>query len=189
MLTLMPAHSRSIADSSRNYSCRLGSGLSFLRDDIPVLEKLYYELREPVYARRRKTIKNVLANEFGVACSCGLRGAPFCPRLFRFLFERLSGRSGGHDGCSRRRLILSRVPGQKWTVAFPSQGRRASTLSRAIMLTSPIFADLRPVSMKERLPAWPPMVNDTYSDIIENFIGYQDGTVVNRGKLILQVRA
>ena len=45
----------------------VGSSLSFLRDEIPLLEKLYYELRGPVYSRRRNSVKKVLMEEFHIA--------------------------------------------------------------------------------------------------------------------------
>ena len=52
----------------KNLFMSVGSGLSSLRNDLPVLEKLYYGLREPVYEHRRKAINKVLHEEFAIQC-------------------------------------------------------------------------------------------------------------------------
>jgi len=49
----------------KNLFFALGSRLAFLRSRIPIAEALYYRLREPVFARRRRRIAEVLREEFG----------------------------------------------------------------------------------------------------------------------------
>jgi carbamoyltransferase len=46
----------------------IGSKLSGLRTRAPFLENLYYDLRRPAYAHRRRMTKQVLAKEFGITC-------------------------------------------------------------------------------------------------------------------------
>jgi carbamoyltransferase len=46
----------------------VGSQLSFLRSKAPILERLYYDLRRPVYAQRRRKIAEVLRREFDITC-------------------------------------------------------------------------------------------------------------------------
>jgi carbamoyltransferase len=45
-----------------------GARLAFLRSKIPLLEPLYYNLRQPIYAHRRRAIRAVLRKEFGITC-------------------------------------------------------------------------------------------------------------------------
>lgn len=44
----------------------VGSRLATLRESLPVLERLYYDLRRPVYARRCHSIRHVLRSRFGI---------------------------------------------------------------------------------------------------------------------------
>jgi carbamoyltransferase len=46
----------------------VGSRLSHLRSEVPVLERAYYDLRRPAYAWRRRRIREVLLKEFGISC-------------------------------------------------------------------------------------------------------------------------
>jgi carbamoyltransferase len=52
----------------KNAFFEIGSRLSFLRSRVPALERMYYGLREPVFALRRRAIRKVLRDEFGVSC-------------------------------------------------------------------------------------------------------------------------
>ncbi|HXK61032.1 MAG TPA: carbamoyltransferase C-terminal domain-containing protein [Acidobacteriota bacterium] len=52
----------------KNLFFSMGSRLSFLRSRLPIAERLYYDLRRPVFAQRRRKIAAVLKNEFGIAC-------------------------------------------------------------------------------------------------------------------------
>ncbi len=52
----------------KNLFFSAGSRLSFLRSKVPLLEKLYYDLRKPVFAQRRKKIRDVLRKRFGITC-------------------------------------------------------------------------------------------------------------------------
>ena len=45
-----------------------GSHLSRFRKQIPWLEKFYYMLREPAFAKRRHALEKILADEFEVRC-------------------------------------------------------------------------------------------------------------------------
>ena len=71
----------------KNLFMSVGSGLSSLRNEIPLLEKLYYGLREPVYEHRRKTIKKVLQEEFEHTLSDRIYRAPFCACVLGILLE------------------------------------------------------------------------------------------------------
>jgi carbamoyltransferase len=52
----------------KNLFFSMGSRLSFLRSKVPILERLYYDLRQPVYAERRRRIAEVLRDEFDITC-------------------------------------------------------------------------------------------------------------------------
>jgi carbamoyltransferase len=46
----------------------IGSQASFLRRKIPFIEDIYYTAKQPVFARRRRKVKEVLRDEFGITC-------------------------------------------------------------------------------------------------------------------------
>lgn len=52
----------------KNLFFSMGSQLSWLRNRVPLAERLYYDLRRPAYARRRSRTREVLREEFGINC-------------------------------------------------------------------------------------------------------------------------
>lgn len=52
----------------KNRFMDLGSKLSALRTTLPFLEPLYYQLRQPSYWKRRKSIEAVLRENYNISC-------------------------------------------------------------------------------------------------------------------------
>lgn len=61
----------------KNLCFSVGSQLSSLRNTFPVLEKLYYGLRKPVYTHRRREVQRVLEQESGFRCPVEFIGHHF----------------------------------------------------------------------------------------------------------------
>ncbi len=50
----------------RSLFFRVGSHISFLRSKIPLLEKLYYDLRKPAFEKRKQAIRQAIHLDFGI---------------------------------------------------------------------------------------------------------------------------
>ena len=153
-----------------------------MRDDIPVLEKLYYELREPVYARRRKTVKKVLAEEFGIVAPVEFVEHHFAHACSAFYS------SGYHDA-----LVVTmdaqgdgssshvyQVKNGRWQFLHrvPSFDSLASYYAYVTHICG-----FKAGKHEGKITGLAAYGKDAYRDIVEKFIGYENGTVVNRGKL------
>jgi carbamoyltransferase len=160
----------------------VGSGLSFLRDDIPVLEKLYYELREPVYARRRKAVKNVLAEEFGISAPLEFIEHHFAHACSAFYSSGYQDAlvvtmDAQGDGSSSH---VYQVKNGRWR--FLHKVSSFDSLASYYAYVTHICG-FKAGKHEGKITGLAAYGKDTYRDIVEKFIGYQNGTVVNRGKL------
>ncbi|MEZ5934983.1 MAG: carbamoyltransferase C-terminal domain-containing protein [Alphaproteobacteria bacterium] len=50
----------------RSLFFRVGSHISFLRSKIPILERLYYDLRKPAFEKRKQAIRQAMQLDFGI---------------------------------------------------------------------------------------------------------------------------
>jgi len=160
----------------------LGSGLSFLRNDVPILEKLYYELREPAYAHRRNATKKVLREEFDIvapvefiehhfahACSA------FYSSGYRDALVATMDASG--DGSSSH---MYQVKNGRWELLH----RVASFDSLASYYAYVThICGFKAGKHEGKITGLAAYGKDSYRDIIERFVCYRDGTVINQGKL------
>ena len=51
----------------RSLFFRVGSHISFLRSKIPLLERLYYDLRKPAFEKRKQAIRQAMQLDFGIS--------------------------------------------------------------------------------------------------------------------------
>jgi carbamoyltransferase len=95
---------------------RMAGKLSHLRDSIPLLEKGYYALLEPGFARRRKRVEQILREEFEIRCPiqfvdhhlCHVTSAYFTSGFDDALVMSVDG---GGDG---RSSLVYAVRGGQW---------------------------------------------------------------------------
>jgi carbamoyltransferase len=160
----------------------VGSSLSFLKDNVPVLERLYYELREPAYARRRVIVKQVLASEFGItapvefiehhfahACSA------FYSSGYRDALVVTMDASG--DGSSSH---VYDVRDGSWRLlhkisSFDSLGSYYAYVTD--------ICGFKAGKHEGKITGLAAYGKDSYRNLIDGFIGYDNGTVTNRGKV------
>ena len=160
----------------------LGSGLSFLRNDIPVLEKLYYELREPAYRHRRNMITKVLREEFDVAAPVEFIEHHFAHACSAFYSSGyrdslVATMDASGDGSSSH---VYRVKDGRWHLLH----RVASFDSLASYYAYVThICGFKAGKHEGKITGLAAYGKDTYRDIIEKFISYRDGTVVNQGRL------
>jgi carbamoyltransferase len=160
----------------------LGSELSFLRDDIPILEKLYYELREPVYARRRSGVKNVLNEEFDIAAPVEFIEHHFahaCSAYYSsgYRDSLVITMDASGDGSSSH---VYQVKNGRWQLLHrvPSFDSLASYYAYVTHICG-----FKAGKHEGKITGLAAYGNDSYRDIIEKFICYKDGTVVNQGRV------
>lgn len=160
----------------------LGSGLSFLRDEIPVLEKLYYDLREPVYARRRNAVKKVLVEEFDITAPVEFIEHHFAHACSAFYSSGYQDAlvvtmDASGDGSSSH---VYQIKNGRWQFLHrvPSFDSLASYYAYVTHICG-----FKAGKHEGKITGLAAYGKDSYRDIIEKFICYRDGTVVNQGKL------
>lgn len=87
----------------RSLFFKVGSHISFLRSRIPLLEKLYYDLRKPAFEKRKKTIRQVMQSDFGITAPvtfvshhlCHAAGAYYASGYDEALVATLDGAGDG----------------------------------------------------------------------------------------------
>ncbi|MGH7797321.1 MAG: carbamoyltransferase family protein [Candidatus Binatia bacterium] len=160
----------------------LGSRLSVLRDDIPVLERLYYDLREPVYAHRRKAVRKVLKEEFDIRAPVEFIEHHFAHACSTFYSSGYQDAlvvtmDASGDGSSSH---VYQVKNKKWQLLHrvPSFDSLASYYAYVTHICG-----FRAGKHEGKITGLAAYGKDSYRDIVEKFICYRDGTVINRGKL------
>lgn len=158
----------------------LGSKLSFLRSKVPGLESLYYQLRQPVFAHRRSAIRKVLKEQFAIQCpvefvwhhhahaACAYYGSGFKDALV----VTLDGSGDGH--CSH----VYDVNDGKWTrlhavSSFDGIGNYYEYVTHLCGFTAG--------KHEGKITGLAAYGKESYSDILHQFIRYQQGTLVNVG--------
>lgn len=62
----------------RSLFFRIGSNIGFLRSKIPLLEKLYYDLRKPAFEKRKQAIRQALQLDFGITAPASFVSHHLC---------------------------------------------------------------------------------------------------------------
>ena len=85
----------------------VASGVSKYRAHVPFLDGTYYLLRQPAFARRRRELKTLLREEFGLACPVHFLDHHFCHATSAYYTSGFGNATvvtadGGGDGVSCR---------------------------------------------------------------------------------------
>jgi carbamoyltransferase len=164
----------------RNLFFSVGSRLSFLRSKVPLLERLYYDLRKPAFARRQTQVRQALEKEFGIRCDIEFiwhHRAHAASAYYGSGFEdalvlTLDGAGDGH--CSH----IYDVRAGKWKhlhsiPAFDSIGDYYAYVTHICGFTAG--------KHEGKITGLAAYGKDSYRETFNRFIRYQDGTVVNVG--------
>lgn len=158
----------------------LGSRLSFLRSKVPFLEPLYYRLRQPVFSYRRRAIQQALDDKYGIRCpveyvwhhrahaACAYYASGFDDALV----VTLDGSGDGHsshvyDVANGR---LNRLHAVR---SFDGIGNYYEYVTHLCGFTAG--------KHEGKVTGLSAYGKDTYREILERFINYQAGTMVNVG--------
>jgi carbamoyltransferase len=171
----------------------VGSKLSFLRDKIPFLEPLYYQLRQPVFAQRRAAVRKVLQTEFGITCPIEFvshhhshaASAYYASGYDDALVVTLDASGDGHSS------HVYDVTGGKWKLlhavpAFDSLGSYYANVTHISGFTAG--------KHEGKITGLAAHGKPNYRQILDRFIQYRDGTIVNtanafRGSALRKMRA
>ena len=160
----------------------VGAKLSCLRTKVPILEKLYYALRKPVYARRRDAIRQVLQEELGFQCPVEFIGHHFahaCSAYYTSGFHDalVVTMDASGDGCSSQ---VYEVTNGKWrklhqVASFDSLGSYYAYITHICGFTAG--------KHEGKITGLAAHGKDRYRDILNQFITYHDGTMTNVGNV------
>jgi carbamoyltransferase len=166
----------------KNLFMSVGSGLSFLRDEIPLLERLYYELREPAYKHRRHTIQKVLQEEFELHCPIEFIEHHFAHACSAFYSSGYDDAlvvtmDASGDGSSSH---VYQVDKGKWhllhhVASFDSLASYYAYVTHICGFTAG--------KHEGKITGLAAYGKPNYSDVFDSFISYRNGSVVNVGKV------
>jgi carbamoyltransferase len=158
----------------------IGSKLAFLRSRLPFLETLYYRLREPVYAKRRDKIVQVLKDEFQITAPvdylwhhrCHAGAAYYMSGFDDALVVTLDGSGDGHSS------HVYAVRGGEWELlhtvpSFDGLGNYYGYVTH--------LCGFKTGKHEGKITGLAAYGEDRYRDVLESFIRYEDGHMVNVG--------
>jgi carbamoyltransferase len=164
----------------RNLFFSMGSHLSGLRTRVPILENLYYSLRKPAFARRRKRIREVMRNEFGISSPVEFVShhlshavaAYFGSGFEDSLVVTLDGAGDGHsshvyDFSGGKWRLLHSVP------SFDSLGDYYGYVTQ--------LCGFKAGKHEGKITGLAAYGEAKYRDVFDRFIRYEDGSMTNVG--------
>ena len=158
----------------------VGSRVSHLRSKFPLLEHLYYSLRKPAFARRRRRIREVLRSEFAIAAPVEFVshhlahavGAYMGSGFDDALVVTLDGAGDGHSShvydfsCGRWEQLHT-VP------SFDSVGDYYGYVTQ--------ISGFKAGKHEGKITGLAAYGEPTYRDVLDRFIQYEGGTITNVG--------
>lgn len=164
----------------RNLFFSVGTHLSWLRDKVPLLEKLYYDLRKPAFAKRRARIREVLRDEFDITCPvvflshhlAHAAGAYYASGFEDALMVTLDGAGDGHSS------HVYEVANGEWrhlhsVPSFDSLGDYYAYVTQ--------ISGFKAGKHEGKITGLAAYGEPLYRDILDRFIRYEDGTMINAG--------
>jgi carbamoyltransferase len=163
----------------------IGARASFLRSKLPFLEDLYYAVKQPIFAHRRRRVREVLRREFDITCPvvfishhlAHAAGAYQASGFEDALLVTLDGAGDGHsshiyDARGGKLTLLRAVP------AFDSLGKYYAYVTEICGFTAG-----RHEGKVTGLAAYG---TPTYRDVFDRYIRSDDGSMKNIGNAYRQ---
>jgi carbamoyltransferase len=164
----------------KNLFFSMGSRLSFLRSKLPIAERLYYDLRQPVYAQRRRKIAAVLRSEFDITCPieyishhyAHAASAYYASGYDDALLVTLDGAGDGHSShvyevTEGRFKHLTSVP------SFDSVGDYYAYVTH--------ICGFKAGKHEGKITGLAAYGQPAYRDVFDRFIRYEEGSIRNVG--------
>jgi carbamoyltransferase len=163
----------------------IGSQASALRSKMPIIEDIYYAAKRPVFAQRRRKVKQVLKDEFGITCpiffishhKAHAAAAYLASGYENSLLVTLDGAGDGHsshvyDARGGRLCLLHAVP------AFDSLGCYYAYATE--------ICGFKAGRHEGKLTGLAAYGKPSYRDIFDRYIRYTNGSMVNIGNAYRQ---
>lgn len=160
----------------------VGSRLAALRESLPALERLYYDLRRPVYARRCQSIRHMLSSRFGINAPVQFvwhhlahaAGAYYASGFADCLVVTLDGSGDGHsshvyEARGGRLRLLHTIP------AFDGVGNYYGYLTH--------LCGFKMGKHEGKVTGLAAHGRNRYQFILERFIRYENGSMRNVGRV------
>ncbi|MCZ6799405.1 MAG: hypothetical protein O7F12_02855, partial [Nitrospirae bacterium] len=164
----------------KNLFFSAGSKLSFLREKVPLLEKLYYGLRKPVYARRQSAVRRVLQEELGIKCPVEFIGHHYAHACSAFYSSGYKSAlvvtsDGSGDGSSSH---VYEVKNGRWkrlhhVASFDSLGAYYGYVTH--------ICGFKAGRHEGKITGLAAYGKNTFLDTLYRFITFRNGTVSNIG--------
>ncbi len=164
----------------RSMFFKVGSHISFLRSKIPLLEKLYYDLRKPAFEKRKKAIREVMQNDFGISAPvsfvshhlCHAAGAYYASGYDDALVATLDGAGDGDSSHvysvrNGRFELLHNVP------SFDSLGDWYGYVTQ--------ISGFKAGKHEGKITGLAAYGKPIYREVFKKFFRYADGTMRNVG--------
>jgi carbamoyltransferase len=158
----------------------VGERLAPLRSRLPFLERLYYDLRKPAYAQRKQSIERVLREELGITAPveyvwhhhAHAASAYYASGYDDALVVTLDGSGDGHSS------HVYDVQGGSWSYlhsvpSFDGLGNYYGYVTH--------LCGFKMGKHEGKITGLAAYGEDAYRDILERFIRYENGTMVNVG--------
>lgn len=161
----------------------VGSRLARFRGKIPLLETVYYLIREPAYAKRRRTLREVLRDEFDIRAPVEFVDHHYCHATAAY-YSSDFGRDatiltidGGGDGVSAKAYGVSggefhelvSVP------SFDSMGAFYSYITQ--------ICGFKAGRHEGKITGLAARGEPIYTDLLDSLITFRDGRFVNTGNI------
>ncbi|HET7904260.1 MAG TPA: carbamoyltransferase C-terminal domain-containing protein, partial [Candidatus Eisenbacteria bacterium] len=169
----------------KNLFFSVGSTLSSLRSTAPFLENAYYAMRQPIFARRRTKVRNVLRDRFDLPCPVEFVSHHYAHAASAYYASGYKDAlvvtmDGAGDGDSAHVYhvqdghwkLLHQVP------AFDSLGSYYGYVTQVCGFTAG--------KHEGKITGLAAHGKETYRPILDRFIVYRDGTMRNVGNAFYQ---
>jgi carbamoyltransferase len=162
----------------KNLFFDLGAQLSPLRAKLPFLEPLYYGLRQPAFARRRRSIRRALRDRYGLECPAEFVWHHFAHAASAYYasgFEDALAVTLDASGDGHSSHIYS-FRGGKWehlhqVSSFDSLGVYYAYITQ--------ICGFKAGRHEGKITGLAAFGTPAYREILDQFVRYEDGTIVN----------
>lgn len=159
----------------------LGSRLARFRDKIPLLESVYYLVRQPAYAKRRRTLRRVLKNDLGIGAPVEFVDHHYCHATAAYYSSGFGPDAtiltidGGGDGVSAKAYDVTdgRFTELVAVPSFDSLGAFYSYITQV--------CGFKAGRHEGKITGLSARGEPKYRDLLDSLITFRDGKFVNVG--------
>jgi len=161
----------------------VGSKAARFRDSMPWLESVYYLLRQPAYAKRRRTLRRILRKEFGIQAPVEFIDHHYCHATAAYFSSDFGPNAtvltidGGGDGVSAKAFDVTegRITELRKVRSFDSLGAFYSYITE--------ISGFKAGRHEGKITGLAAHGKPIYVDLLDSLITYRDGGFVNVGNI------